>query len=75
MSKSPKKSKLIKDWITLHPNVVKSYTVENNEHRLELADHCAIKGNEKVIQNPSAELTLWKLHNLIKIEEDDELPF
>jgi len=75
MKHQNKKSKIIKDWIKLHPNVVKSYTIENNEHRLELADHCTIKGDEKIIQNPSAELTLWKLHNLIKIDEDDELPF
>jgi len=75
MKHQNKKSKIIKDWIKLHPNVVKSYTVENNEHRLELADHCTIKGDEKIIQNPSAELTLWKLHNLIKLDEDDELPF
>jgi len=75
MKHQNRKSKIIKDWIKLHPNVVKSYTVENNEHRLELADHCAIKSDEKIIQNPSAELALWKLHNLIKLEEDDELPF
>lgn len=83
MSYSNKKAKIIQDWIKLHPNVVTKYTVEDTgtekasgryEHRLELADHCAINGHANMIQDPSAESVLWALHNLLEIEED-ELPF
>ena len=76
MSYSGEKSKVIKDWIKSHPDVVKDYEVIDNEiekktgrfeHKIKLTEDYHIN-DRRVVQDPSADDLIWMLSNLLEEE-------
>ena len=76
MSYSVKKSKIIKDWMKEHPNIVLDYEIVDTkierksgryEHKVVLSEDYHVN-NRKIVQDVSANSLLWSLNYLMEEE-------